>query len=208
MSAAATEPPASLPGGAAQELTGELDALRHPTGSLESRASSLAETLSNELAALTHRDPSAAPASEEVPPSIGFEPLSPGLDQGKATPRSADLPGQAPAVADDHPGPAGLEETTTPDPAGPLPRSYSGRLFLMFPASLSQDSLESVWDFLEEVAGPGSIADMRLVSRNAGIQFTMELGPRELGLDELQRRIPNAELAPLGTDRLRVNWPG
>ncbi len=121
---------------------------------------------------------------------------------------TADLPGQAPAVADDHPGPAGLEETTTPDPAGPLPRSYTGRLFLMFPASLSQDSLESVWDFLEEVAGTGSIADMRLVSRNAGIQFTMELGARELGLDELRRRIPNADLAPLGTDRLRVNWPG
>ena len=153
-------------------------------------------------------EPNAAPAFEEVPPSIGFEPLSPGLDQGEATPGSADLPGQAPAEADDQPGPARLEETTTPDPVGHLPQSYTGRIFLMFPASLSQDSLESVWDFLEEVAGPGSIADMRLVSQDAGVQFTMELGTRELKLDELQRRIPNAELVPLETDRLKVNWPG
>ena len=78
----------------------------------------------------------------------------------------------------------------------------------MFPASLSQDSLESVWDFLEEVAGPGTIADMRLVSQDAGVQFTMELGAREMRLDDLRRRIPNAELVPLAADRLRVNWSG
>ena len=78
----------------------------------------------------------------------------------------------------------------------------------MFPASLSQDSLESAWDFLEEVAGPGTIADMRLVSQDAGVQFTMELGAGEMRLDDLRRRIPNAELVPLAADKLRVIWSG
>ena len=98
----------------------------------------------------------------------------------------------------------------TPPPvfAVSLPESYTGRLFLMFPATLSQDSLESVWDFLEEVAGPGSISDMRLVSQDAGVQFTMELGSKMLGMDELRRRIPDAELVPLAADRLRINWTG
>ena len=78
----------------------------------------------------------------------------------------------------------------------------------MFPATLGQESLESVWEFLEEVAGMGTIADMRLVSQDAGVQFTMALGAKELKLDELRRRIPNAEFVPLAPDRLRVNWSG
>jgi len=205
---AASEPAEGLPGGAAQELIREMEALRHSAEPLEGRASSAAEDLTNELAALTRLDPSAARASEEAPPPMGFETPSPGLDQGEAMPGSADLPGQAPPVAGVHPGPTGLEQTPTPDPAGPPPQSYTGRFFLMFPASLSQDSLESVWDFLEEVAGPGTIADMRLVSQDAGVQFTMELGAREMRLDDLRRRIPNAELVPLAADRLRVNWSG
>ena len=65
-----------------------------------------------------------------------------------------------------------------------------------------------VWEFLGEVAGIGTIADMRLVSQDAGVQFTMALGAKELMIDELRRRIPNAELVPLGPDRLRVNWSG
>ena len=208
VSVAATEPPESLPSGAAQELLRELEGLRHPDHAPESRASSAAAELTNELAALTRLGPSDATASEEAPPPIGIEPRPPRLDQGEATLGPADPPGHAPAVASDHSGPAALEETPTPDPAGPLPQSYSGRFFLMFPASLSQDSLETVWEFLEEIMGPGTIVDMRLVSRDAGVQFTMELGARELGMDELRRRIPNAELVPIGIDRLKVNWSG
>ena len=49
---------------------------------------------------------------------------------------------------------------------------------------------------------------MRLVSQDAGVQFTMELGAGEMRLDDLRRRIPNAELVPLAADRLRVNWSG
>ena len=205
---AATEPDQRLPGGADQGLIREMEAIHHPAEPLEGRASSAAEDLTNELAALTRLSPSASTPSEEAPPSIGFAPYSPGLDQGGATPRSADMPGQAPAAAGDHPDPAGLEATPTPDHAAPLPQSYTGRLFLMFPASLSQDSLESVWEFLEDVSGPGTIVDMRLVSQDAGVQFTMALGAKELRLDELRRRIPNAELVPLAADRLRVNWSG
>ena len=76
----------------------------------------------------------------------------------------------------------------------------------MFPASLSQDSLESVWDFLEEAAGPGAITDMLLISQDAGVQFTLELGADVLGLDEMRRRAPRSEFVPLGADRLMVNW--
>ena len=193
---------------AAEELRREMEALRHPAEPLEGRVSSAAEGLANELAAPTHWSPSAATPSEEAPPPIGLEPRSPVIDQGEATPRTADLPVQAPAAAGDFLGPARPEDTPTPDPTPPLPQSYTGRFFLMFPASLSQDSLESVWEFLEDVAGLGTIADMRLVSQDAGVQFTMALGAKELKLDELRRRIPNAELVALAPDRLRVNWSG
>ena len=111
-------------------------------------------------------------------------------------------------MAAGYPDAAALEESPTLSPAGLHDQSYTGRIFLMFSASLSQDSLESVWDFLEEVAGPGSIADMRLISQDSGVQFTLELGAKVLGLNEMRRQAPKAEFVPLADDRLMVNWQG
>ena len=77
----------------------------------------------------------------------------------------------------------------------------------MFPAALGQDQLEAVWEALDEVAGSGAIIDNRLVSREAGIQFTLELGSKTLTVENLLKRMPGAQLAVVDDDRLRVDWP-
>ena len=94
-----------------------------------------------------------------------------------------------------------------PEPSTPMPESYSGRVYLMFPASLNQDDLESVWESLEEVAGNGTISDHRLISRQDGIQFTLELGNKNLVVEQLQKRMPGAMLNALADDRLRIDLP-
>lgn len=197
VAAHAAEPSEVSPSGAAQELIRELEALRNPAEPLQSRPSSAAEYLTNELAALNRLGATAAPPPDDPPPAIVLDAISSGPGQDEETSRSPDLTGQA-----------GPEESPVLNSAASPSQSYTGRLYLMFSASLSQDSLESVWDFLEDVGGPGSIVDMRLVSREAGVQFTMELGAKELGLAELQRRIPKAELVPVDADRIKVNWTG
>ena len=77
----------------------------------------------------------------------------------------------------------------------------------MFPSTLSQGRLESIWDILDQVAGSGNIADTRLISRDAGIQFTLDLGDKVLDVEELRRSIPDAQLVALEEDRLRIDWP-
>jgi hypothetical protein len=77
----------------------------------------------------------------------------------------------------------------------------------MFPSSLSQGRLESVWEVLDQVAGSGNITDTRLVSREAGIQFTLDLGNGELNIDALQSRFSDATIVALEEDRLRIEWP-
>ncbi len=89
----------------------------------------------------------------------------------------------------------------------PIPETYSGRIYLMFPSSLGQEEQESVWDALEEVAGSGAIVDRRLVSREAGIQFTLELRNRVLAVADSMKRLRGAGLEALEPDRLKVNWP-
>jgi hypothetical protein len=76
----------------------------------------------------------------------------------------------------------------------------------MFPSSISQDGLESVWDVLEEVAGMGAIVDTQLISREAGIQFTVDLGTRQLVVEEMRKRMPGAGLTELGAGKLKVDW--
>ena len=77
----------------------------------------------------------------------------------------------------------------------------------MFPSSLGQDDLGSVWEILEEVSGSGTIVDNRLVSGEAGVQFTLELGKKALSVKDLLKRMPGAGLTALEDDRLRVDWP-
>ncbi|MDA1127266.1 MAG: hypothetical protein O2913_01025 [Chloroflexi bacterium] len=87
-----------------------------------------------------------------------------------------------------------------------LERTYSGRVYLMFDASLSKKGLESVWDAVEEAAGAGAIVDTRLVSRDEGVQVTLDLDSSTLDVASFLRRLGGAELTPLGKDRLKVNW--
>ena len=92
-------------------------------------------------------------------------------------------------------------------PLGSLPESYSGRVYFMFPGNLDQDQVGSVWEALDEVAGSGAIVDSRLVSREDGVQFTLELGTKVLELEALKKKMPGAVLTALNEDRLKVDWP-
>ena len=77
----------------------------------------------------------------------------------------------------------------------------------MFPSSLSQGRLESVWEVLDQVAGNGVITDTRLISREAGIQFTLDLGNQELNIEALKSKFPDAQVSALEEDRLLIDWP-
>lgn len=121
-------------------------------------------------------------------------------------------PAPPPQPPQDQPGPtpdAIVPQTPAPQAPGvPVPATYSGRVYLMFPASMSQDALGSVWETLEEAAGDGVIAEMRLVSQEAGVQFTLELGAKVLEVEELRKRMPGSQMAALEPDRLQINWSG
>ena len=77
----------------------------------------------------------------------------------------------------------------------------------MFPSSLSQGRLESVWEVLDQVAGNGNITDTRLVSREAGIQFTLDLGNHELNIEALKNEFSDAQVSAMEEDRIRIDWP-
>jgi hypothetical protein len=95
-----------------------------------------------------------------------------------------------------------------PAPVGAPPAvTYTGRIYLMFPSSLSQGRLESVWEVLDKVAGSGVITDTRLISREAGIQFTLDLGNHELDIEALKSKFPDAQVSAMEEDRLRIDWP-
>ena len=78
---------------------------------------------------------------------------------------------------------------------------------MMSPSSLSQGRLESVWEVLDQVAGSGNITDTRLVSRQAGVQFTSDLGSGELNIDALQSKFSDATMVALEEDRWRIECP-
>lgn len=92
-------------------------------------------------------------------------------------------------------------------PGSPPAANYTGRIYLMSPSSLSQGRLESVWEVLDQVAGSGNITDTSLVSRQAGVQFTPDLGSGELNIDALQSKFSDATIVALEEDRLRIEWP-
>ena len=120
-------------------------------------------------------------------------------------PPAAQAPPQAePSAAS--PAPAAAQPPPAPVGAPPA-ATYTGRIYLMFPSSLSQGRLESVWEVLEQVAGSGKITDTRLLSREAGIQFTLDLGNRELDVEALKSKFPDAQVSALEEDRLSIDWP-
>ena len=77
----------------------------------------------------------------------------------------------------------------------------------MFPSSLSQGRLESVWEVLDQMAGSGNITDTRLISREAGIQFTLDLGNHELNIEALKNEFSDAQVSAMEEDRIRIDWP-
>ena len=132
------------------------------------------------------------PPANPQPP--GARPAGPGGSEERQV-QDSQFTGAAPST--DGPG-AGTSRT--------LPAVYTGRLYLMFPSTINQDGLEAVWEVLEEVAGMGAIVDTQLISREAGIQFTLDLGNRQLVLEELRKRLPSSGMTELGADRLKVDW--
>ena len=131
-----------------------------------------------------------------VPPSVAV------------SPPEAQAPPQAePSAAS--PTPTAVQPPPVPAPVGAPPAAtYTGRIYLMFPSSLSQGRLESVWEVLDQMAGSGNITDTRLISREAGIQFTLDLGNHELNIEVLKSKFPDAQVSALEEDRLRIDWPG
>ena len=141
-----------------------------------------------------------APAPVPPPPPVVQAP-EPVAAPPPVEPPVAQAPPQAVPV------PAPPEATPPPAPTAAPAATYTGRIYLMFPSSLSQGRLESVWEVLDQVAGSGNITDTRLVSREAGIQFTLDLGNGELNIDALQSRFSDATIVALEEDRLRIEWP-
>ena len=90
--------------------------------------------------------------------------------------------------------------------AGPA-RTYTGRAYLMFDASLTREDLESVWDAVEEAAGSGVIVATRLVSQDVGVQVTLDLDRTTLDVAAFLHRRPGAEITPMAEDWLKVAWP-
>ena len=77
----------------------------------------------------------------------------------------------------------------------------------MFPSTLDQDQVGSVWEVLGDIMGSGAIVDSRLVSREEGVQFTLELGSKTLTLGAIKKKMPGAEMTALKEDRLKIDWP-
>ena len=164
-----------------------------PAAPVPAAPPSAAQELERELEAM--RGLMASPETTNVPPAPRIiEAASPSATPGQPEPVIASAPDATPAVP-------------VQPPAGPVPESYSGRVYLMFPAALGQDDVETVWEVLDEVAGSGAIVDNRLISREAGIQFTLELGSKVLVVADLKQRMPGAGLTALEEGRLKVDWP-
>ena len=176
------------------------------------RTNSAADELARELEAMRSQVGSTEPLAGPVvaQPSIRAVPgVIVGADPEEGSPEDAlgGLLRRGELNRDIGDQPEAAASAPETEPSTPLPESYSGRVYLLFPAALTQNELESVWEGLEEVAGMGTISDHRLISRQDGVQFTLELGNKELAVDRLRKQMPGAGLTALAEDRLRVDWP-
>ena len=206
------EPAAS----AAEELQRELEAMRPLLASTEPAPASVTPVAEEPAPPAIDATPTPppAPAAPEAPPPriIDAEPVRPpAAREPVPTVPEAGHPEESAAMDET---PAATQSPTSDQAPGDQPPgsepapTYTGRLYLMFPSSLSQGRLESVWEVLEQVAGGGAIADTRLISQEAGIQFTLDLGSHEIEVEELRMRLPGARISALEEDRLWVDWPG
>jgi len=180
-----------------------------------------AEQLRHEMEAVSLPTPMPEPMSEPIiPDPFDFsQPATPVIDmpEPRQQPTAAELLRQEMQAAIPPPSPEIVERPViqAPEPVVPPPApvgappavTYTGRIYLMFPSSLSQGRLESVWEVLDQVAGSGVITDTRLISREAGIQFTVDLGNHELDIEALKSKFPDAQISAMEEDRLRIDWP-
>ena len=196
-----------------------------------------AEQLHHEMEAVSLPTPMPEPMSEPIiPDPFDFsQPATPVIDmpEPRQQPTAAELlrqemqaaiPPPSPEIAErpviQAPEPVVPPPVAVPPPAAQAPPqpppapvgappavTYTGRIYLMFPSSLSQGRLESVWEALDQVAGSGVITDTRLISREAGIQFTLDLGNHELDIEALKSKFPDAQVSAMEEDRLRIDWP-
>lgn len=196
----AVESVESSPLSAAEELRREFESA---TGTPSSPPTSLVDELDRGLQSSGPPRAGAEPSEDVIgsltPPDGGSAVSAAGNNQG---------PTQDPAPHSEVPGDADPALGATPQAtATPMPESYSGRVYSMFLAALDQDALGTVWEALEEVAGSGAIVDNRLVSPEAGIQFTLEMGTKVLSMDRLRNRMAGAAFMALAADRLKIDWP-
>ena len=160
---------------------------------------SAAEELARELESLRQ---ATAPQAPGGAPSITPEATAP-----QAAPADQ-VPPEPPLVIEAVPAPPDVMPAAAAPPIGnPPAATYSGRLNLMFPSTLTQDEMGLVWEVLEEVSKGGQILDSRLVSASEGIQFTIQLGPMGIMIEDMVAKLFGAQVSELEADRLKVAWP-
>ena len=76
----------------------------------------------------------------------------------------------------------------------------------LFDAKLKQEVLEAVWDAIKESAEVEAIIDIRLVSREEGVQIALDLRASQLDISVVRAMLPGSEFTPIAVDRLRVTW--
>ncbi len=187
---------AGPPLSAAEQLRREFAAGAHPPRSPESGAPVSPTRGAGHRVEPTQNAPGAAAEELRVEMAAPRPPVAGVQQPGGVIPMPASVD---PAVSE-----AGV--AGQPAAAAPGPETYTGRLYLMFPSTLGQDDIGSVWEILEAVAA-GSIVENRLISSEAGIQFTLDLGSKLFTVEDMRKRMLGARLEALGLDRLRVDWP-
>ena len=195
------EPPPSLGGrsSVADQLIREMEAARiagqprhEPPGSV---ASTGAQGLIRDMQAFRSPPVEVQP---EVQPGMLTNPESTSQDAAPQFPAP-----QFPAAGASLPGfQPGASATGRPPQA-----AYFDRLYLMFPATLTQDEVGMVWAAVEDAAQGSRILDSRLLSAAEGIQFTVQLGAGGLLTEDLRSRLSGAEFEGMEPDRLNVDWP-
>lgn len=205
---AVEDPPARSPVPSPEELMSTAEQFRKEfEASMAASADSPEPTvISGAVGAVIEAEP--APEAPSSPPLSAAEELQREMAGMQPTPVAAEpAAASIPEASDDPPSDGSPLVEADAVPSIPLPEEYSGKIYLMFPSTLDQDQVGSIWEALDDLAGSGAIVDSRLVSQDEGVQFTLELGSKALTMDALKKKMPGADLTALEADRLKVNWP-
>ena len=99
------------------------------------------------------------------------------------------------------------EETPTtsgPSQSLPVAETYSGILHIILSPDADKATISFFWDVIDTVAGAGTVIAQTPLPDGSGHELTLDLGNDVLGLEQLKRRIPGADIVALGQDRLRI----